>query len=86
MTKTDKAIRRFREGNIKGALAIFSTFRIGFTKEERDTLCLAYESLTGHSKFYESLGINTSEAIRKATSIIEQRYGKKTCISGRMEQ
>ena len=51
-TKTSKAISQFRSGRLKEALAIFCTFRIGFTKEERRTLQIANESLSGNSSFY----------------------------------
>ena len=42
-TKTNKAISLLQCGDLKAALAISSTFRIGFTKEERRTLKIAYE-------------------------------------------
>lgn len=37
-TKTNNAVQLFKSGNVKEALAIFRTFRIGFTKDERRTL------------------------------------------------
>ena len=46
-TKTEKAINLFESGCLKEALSIFRTFRIGFTKEERRTLKIAYECLSG---------------------------------------
>lgn len=52
-TKTNKAISLLRAGNLKEALLIFRTFRIGFTKEERRTLQIASESLSGNSLFYQ---------------------------------
>ena len=54
-TKTEKAVKLFQSGCLKEALAIFRTFRIGFTKEERRTLQIASESLTGNSGFYQQI-------------------------------
>jgi hypothetical protein len=75
-TKTSKAISQFRSGRLKEALAIFCTFRIGFTKEERRTLQIASESLSGNSSFYRQLGIDTDKAIEKSKSIITSKYLK----------
>ena len=75
-TKTSKAISQFRSGRLKEALAIFCTFRIGFTKEERRTLQIANESLSGNSSFYHQLGIDTDKAIEKSKSIITSKYLK----------
>ena len=37
-TKTEKAINLFESGCLKEALSIFRTFRIGFTKEDTDSM------------------------------------------------
>lgn len=73
-TRTTKAITLFQSGKLREALAIFSTFRIGFTKEERRTLQIAHESLSGHSSFYSNLGIDTQAEIAKSKKIIETKY------------
>lgn len=73
-TKTSKGILLFRSGNLKEALLIFSTFRIGFTKEEKRTLKIARESLSGNSSFYRQLGIDTDKEIEKSKSIIASKY------------
>ena len=65
-----------RTGNLKEALSIFRTFRIGFTKEERRTLQIASESLSGNSLFYQQLGIDTNKEIEKSKSIIASKYLK----------
>lgn len=75
-TKTNKAISLLQCGDLKAALAIFSTFRIGFTKEEQRTLKIASESLSGNSSFYSQLGIDTDKAIEKSKSIITSKYLK----------
>lgn len=73
-TKTNKAISLLRAGNLKEALLIFRTFRIGFTKEERRTLQIASESLSGNSLFYQQLGIDTNKEIEKSKSILASKY------------
>lgn len=75
-TKTNKAISLLHSGCLKEALAIFSTFRMGFTKEERRTLKIASESLSGNSSFYRQLGIDTDKEIEKSKSIITSKYLK----------
>ena len=40
-TKTSKAIGLFKDGRLRDALAIFKTFKIGFTKDERRTIQIA---------------------------------------------
>ncbi len=75
-TKTSKAISLFQCGDLKAALAIFSTFRIGFTKEERRTLQISFECLTGNAAFYKQIGINTNKEVEKSKAIIASKYLK----------
>ena len=75
-TKTSKAISQFRSGRLKEALAIFCTFRSGFTKEERRTLQIANESLSGNSSFYRQLGIDTDKEVEKSKYILTSKYLK----------
>lgn len=76
-TKTSKAISLLRSGYLKEALAIFSTFRIGFTSEERRTLKIAHECLSGNVRFYRQLGIDTNAEIEKSKSILSKKYEKR---------
>lgn len=73
-TKTSKAISLLCTGDLKGALSIFRTFRIGFTKDERRTLQIASESLSGNSSFYRQLGIDTNNEIEKSKVILTSKY------------
>ena len=73
-TKTYKAIALYKAGEYKKALAIFSTFRIGFTEDERRTLKIAHECYSGQSSFYEQLGISAEDEKSKSLKIIERRY------------
>lgn len=73
-TKTSKAISLYAAGRLKEALAIFSTFRVGFTKDEQRTLQIAHESLCGNSQFYADLGIDTEAAVEESKRIISRKY------------
>ncbi|WP_298072303.1 hypothetical protein [uncultured Bacteroides sp.] len=73
-TKTEKAVKLFQSGYLKEALAIFRTFRIGFTKEEQRTLQIASESLAGNNQFYLQIGIDTDSMITKSKEIIIKKY------------
>lgn len=75
-TKTNKAISLLRSGDFKAALAIFCTFRVGFTKEERRTLQIAKESLSGNENFYRQIGIDTGREIERSKEILELKYLK----------
>lgn len=73
-TKTNKAVLLFKSGNVKKAFAIFRTFWIGFTKDERRTLQIASEALNGMGKFYSDLGIDISLEVSKAKEIVINKY------------
>lgn len=75
-TKTSKAVSLFKQGMLKESYAIFKTFRIGFTKQERRCLEIAYESLSGNDSFYRQIGIDTEKEIQNSKSIIQDKYGK----------
>lgn len=77
-TKTNKAISLLQSGCLKEALAIFSTFRMGFTKEEHRTLEIASECLSGNEAFYRQLGIDTDAEIEKSRVILFCKYGELT--------
>lgn len=73
-TKTSQAVSLFNSGNIAGALKLFSGFKIGFTKEEKRTLQIAHESLTGHEGFYKSIQVDTDTIKAEAIQIIKSKY------------
>jgi hypothetical protein len=77
-TKTDKAKMLYASGDLKGALGIYRTFRLGFSTEEKRVIEIAYESLTGKENFYRELGIDTSTMIVKAEEIINANQGLKS--------
>lgn len=72
--KTDKAKVLLKSGRFKEALAIIKTFRSGFCKEERRSIQIAYESLSGHEQFYRSLGIDVDKVIEKTRQLLAGKY------------
>lgn len=73
-TKTSKAVLLLRSGCLKGSLSIFRTFKIGFTKEERRTLQIASESLSGNAGFYQQIGIDTNREIERSKELLHKKY------------
>lgn len=73
-SKTAQAVQKLKDGDLKGALSIFSTFNYNFTMEERRIMRIAYETFSGHGSFYQSLGIDTSQMIVDATNILYDKY------------
>lgn len=74
MSKTAQAVQKLKDGDLKGALSIFSTFKYDFTRDERRVMRIAYESLCGHGAFYQSLGIDASQMIADAAAILYDKY------------
>ena len=72
--KTEKAKILLRTGELQKALSIIKTFRFGFSKEEKRSIQIAYESLSGHDHFYRSLGIDTEKLIRETRQLLADKY------------
>jgi hypothetical protein len=73
-TKTSKAVALLKDGRMREALAVFRTFRMGFSRDERRTIQIASETLNGGGQFYQSLGINTDSILEEAKVILAQKY------------
>lgn len=74
LTKTERAKALLSAGRFKEALAIIKTFRLGFTKAEKRSIEIAYESLNGHEQFYRSLGIDTGKEIEETRQLLADKY------------
>ena len=74
LTKTERAKTLLSARDFMGALAIIRTFRIGFNKEEKRSIEIAYESLNGHERFYRALGIDTDREIERTRQLLADRY------------
>lgn len=73
--KSDVVRELIAAGNYKKALSIAKGFKLGFTKEEQDTLTRAHECLV-HPGWYEQLGINEEKVIEDGIAIIKRVYGE----------
>ncbi len=73
-TKTKIALEHFRAGRLQEALSLFSTFRMGFSCEERAVITRAHEIVSGNADFYAQLGMNTTQIVSDARRIIEAHY------------
>ena len=74
INKTEKAKSLLRGGKFLKALVIIRTFRLGFSKEEKRSIEIAYESLNGHERFYRALGINTDREIERTRQLLADKY------------
>ncbi len=73
-TKTQKALCLLKSGNVKDALKIIRTFRIGFSKDERRVISIACECLCGSASFYTSIGVNCEKIVNDAIAIVNEKY------------
>lgn len=73
-TKTSKAVALLKDGRMREALAVFRTFRMGFSKEERRTIQIASETLNGCGSIYRQLGIDTDSVLEEARVILAHKY------------
>lgn len=71
ITKTDKARNFLKIGDYKSCLRILKSFRIGFSKEEKRILEIAYECLSGKDSFYRQLGIDVFDSINQGKMIVD---------------
>lgn len=72
--KTDKARSLLKMGRFKEALAIIKTFRLGFNKEEKRSIQIAHETLSGHGDFYRQLGIKVDKIIEDTKKMLIDKY------------
>lgn len=72
--KTEKVKILLEAGKFKEALSIIKVFRFGFTKEEKRSIEIAHEVLTGNERFYQSLNIDTEKEIRNAHKILIDKF------------
>lgn len=75
--RKSEAVRGYvQNGQIKEALRIAKTFRLGITKEQSDAMSMAYECLV-HPQFYAEIGINPREKVEAGTAVLQSLYGSK---------
>lgn len=69
LTKKQRVIALVNDGNFHKAFSIAKNFVREFSKDERRSIQIAYESNVGRA-FYESLGIDVDAHILKANSLL----------------
>lgn len=74
--KSDMVRRLVAEGNYKKALSIAKGFRLGFTKEEQNTMTRAHECMV-FPGFYKQLGMDESKAIEAGIELLKRVYGEQ---------
>ena len=81
-TKTQKAVCLLRAGDLKGALKIFRTFRVGFSSDEKRTIGIACECLCGNDGFYSSLGVDCCKIVDEAVAIAVSYKHSRAHVTG----
>ena len=74
VTKTEIAKKHFLEGDLKGCLRYFKTFKLGISREDKRAIEIAFECLAGKTSFYQSLGIDTNSMVEASKEIISKYY------------
>lgn len=75
--RKSEAVRAYvQNGQIKDALRIAKTFRLGITKEQSDAMSMAYECLV-HPRFYAEIGVDTEAKVHAGTEVLRLLYGSK---------
>ncbi len=75
-TKTGDALSLYQSGEFIKALAIFKTFRMQFSKDQKRYMQIAHECLTnkGRAGFYTQLGTDVNQCILEANNAILSTY------------
>jgi len=71
-TKTQKLKNYWQRGDLKKSLQIFRTFKIGISSQQKRAVQITYESMTGKSGFYKSIGVDLDKMKSTAIQTIEE--------------
>lgn len=71
-TRTAEARALFLQGQVKAALRIAKTFRLGLTPEERAALVRGYECMV-HPDFYRALGKDPGAEVERAIRVFREK-------------
>lgn len=74
MSKQSIAISRLRNGDVKGALKMASSFRLGVSDEESTVLKRGYECMI-NPRFYAQLGYDPKSETEKAKAVMNALFG-----------
>jgi hypothetical protein len=70
--KIDLAVEFFQDGNVKEALKIAKTFKIGLTYEEHKQIVRGYECMV-HGDFYKQIGKNIEDEVSKGIQLFKDK-------------
>lgn len=73
LKKTEQVKQLINAGDLKGALAIAKTFKLGLSKDEVATINRGYECLV-RPAFYKQMGKNIEECVAAARVIVEVKW------------
>lgn len=69
-SKTSQMIAAYSIGDMKSALRIFKTFRLGLDRSSLRIVEIAYECHTGKEAFYLSIGLDTKSLKHEAIELL----------------
>ena len=72
-SKTDEMLGALRAGDIKDALRVAQTFRIGLSAEQRKIIGIGYECLI-HPYTYRQLGKDPDACVKRAVETLRSQY------------
>ena len=75
VSKTKQMLALYTAGDIKGALRLASTFKIGVPREEQKLLKRGYECIV-HPQTYKQMGVVPEESIEVAKGVLEWHWVK----------
>ena len=73
-TKSDKVRVLVQQGKFKEALSIVKTFKLGFSKQQRELFQRAHEA-QWNPAFYTKLGHNPENLLAEASAVLSEVYG-----------
>lgn len=76
ISKSQQARDAFKTGDVKNALKIASTFKIGVTRKQKAILSRGYEVLVNPS-FYKQLGYVPEECVANASTLFVELFTKQ---------
>lgn len=74
--KTDRVRSLVAAGDYKAALRIAKDFRLGISKTESDLMKRGYECMATSPRFYQSIGLDVEECIRRGIEVVVRIYGQ----------
>lgn len=74
ITKTEQAKSFLKNGDLKSCLRILKTFRVGISKNDKRSIEIGYECLSGNDNFYRQIGVDIQNEISKSRDIATRYF------------